>query len=178
LAVDALPGFASSTSTDPGFVVSFSSTYLARTGETYVPHFDDINAPTFAPVTTEEDVIAGSTMTQLDPPAGTSLTMYIGLFEDVAESVVSLPVPGGTVAQINVRASAAPGAGKNFTYTLMKNGVAQSMSVAVSDSAQSGATTANAVSYSSGDRVSLRLVADAGASSAHHRFTLRYTVTA
>lgn len=157
------------------FVVAFRSTYFARSGETYVPHLDDFNAPSFSPTTTEDDVIAGTTLSEVDPTDG-AVTVYLGTFEDAADSVVSLPVPAGTVAAIQVRASAAPGAGKSFSYTLMRNGVASSMSVTVSDSSQSGVTSVNPVSCSVGDRVSLRLVADSGASAAHHRFTLRYSV--
>lgn len=177
LAAEALPGFGSATTGEPGFVVAFRSTYLARTGETYVPHFDDINAPTFQPGTTEEDVIAGTTLTQVDPTDG-AITVFIGTFEDPTDSTVSLPVPAGTVAAIQVRASVAPGVGKNFTYTLMRNGSAASpaMTVALNGASQSGSTSVNPVSCAIGDRVSLRLVADSGASAAHHRFTLRYTV--
>ena len=172
------PGISLPGSADPGFVVTFRSTYLARTGETYVPHFDDLNAPTFAPAIQEEDLIAGASITQVNPASG-EVTVYLGLFEDATETVVSLPVPTGVVASLQVRASSAPGAGKSFTYTVMKNGVAQSMTTSVTGaSAQSGTTGANTVSCNVGDRISLRLVADSGASSAHHRFTMRYTVTA
>lgn len=169
-------GLSGSSESHPLFLASFRSTYLQRTGESYAPHFDDINEPTFTPSTTEEDVIAGSTLSQINPASG-DVTMFIGLFEDLTETQVSLPVPAGTVAALQVRASAAPGTGKSFTYTLMKNGVAQSMAVAVSGSDQSGTTSTNQVSCSVGDRISLRLVADSGASAASHRFTVRYTVT-
>jgi hypothetical protein len=174
---DGSPGAGGPEAALPGFAAAFRSTYNATTGETYQPHFDDVNAPAFATVTREDDLIAGATVTTVDPTAG-EVTLYLGLFEDSTEARVSVPVPAGTVAALVVRSSAAPGAGKSYTYTVMKNGVAQAMAVTVSgDGEQGGSTTANGFTCATGDRLSVRLVADSGAAAAHHRYSVRYSVT-
>jgi len=50
--------------------------------------------------------------------------------------------------------------------------------VTVSDTSTAGTTTANPVGCANGDRLALRLVTSAGAASAKHRYSIRYSISA
>ena len=77
----------------------------------------------------------------------------------------------GVVSELYCASIAAPGAGQTFVYTVMKNGVATSMTVTVSGGAAfSAATASNQVLYSPGDTLDIRLVTSAGAAATKHRF--------
>lgn len=62
----------------------------------------------------------------------------------------------GSLENLTVTLSAAPGAGTSRTFTVMKNGVAQSLAVTIADAATTASTTANDLGLSAGDRISLR----------------------
>ncbi len=63
----------------------------------------------------------------------------------------------GTIKNLYVILSVAPGAGKTNTYTIYKNGVATSLVAAVSNSATAGNDTAHTVSVAAGDEVSINV---------------------
>ena len=64
----------------------------------------------------------------------------------------------GTLKNLYVELTAAPGAGKSRTYTIWKNGIAQSLVVTISDSATTGSDTdpAHAVTIAAGDKVAIK----------------------
>lgn len=64
----------------------------------------------------------------------------------------------GTLQNLRVKVTVAPGAGKDWTFTVMKNGSATGIVLTVADAATSGADTTNTVSYADGDTISLRAV--------------------
>lgn len=64
---------------------------------------------------------------------------------------------GGTLSNLVVDLSVAPGAGKSWTVTVMKNDGATSLSVVVSGTDTSGEDATNTVNVVAGDRVCLRL---------------------
>lgn len=77
----------------------------------------------------------------------------------------------GVVLTIYAAASAAPGVGQTFTYALMKNGVATSMTFTISGaSATSGQSSSNSVAVAPTDYIELRVITSAGAAVAKHRF--------
>lgn len=63
------------------------------------------------------------------------------------------------VIGLNIELAAAPGAGKSYTFTLMKTGVASSMAVTIADANTSGSTTANPFEIAATDSLSVRDVA-------------------
>jgi hypothetical protein len=67
-----------------------------------------------------------------------------------------------TLANLYVVQSAAPGVGKNYTYTIMTNGVATNISVA-SGNATTGNDTTHSVIVLAGTEVGIRVVTDAAA---------------
>lgn len=79
----------------------------------------------------------------------------------------------GVVSRLYAAAQAAPGAGQTFTYTVMKNGVATSMTGQIADAATTLITDANAFTVSDTDNISVRLVTSAGVLVTTHRFSVR-----
>lgn len=74
---------------------------------------------------------------------------------DVAQII---PI-SGTFKNLYIKLSGSPGSAKSYTFTLMKNGVAQAVTCAVSGSTDTSASDiANSFSVSSGDLVSLKIV--------------------
>lgn len=141
-------------------------------GQALRGRFDDFSTPQTIPTEGTPDMLLGATISKITG----GNTVYIGTFEDRLDQRVSIPVPEGTCVQLNVRSDTAPGSGESFTYAVMKNGSATSMTITVENTSQEGSTSLNQVSCSTGDRISIRLVASAGAATAYHRFSLRYTL--
>lgn len=79
--------------------------------------------------------------------------IWRNLFE--RQQVVSTP---GTIKNLMVKLDGSPGAGKSYTFTLMKNGIAQALSVTISDTDTQGADTTNEVAVSAGDLITLRCI--------------------
>lgn len=64
----------------------------------------------------------------------------------------------GVIKNLYVQLNAvAPGAGKSYTYTIMKNGVATALQVVISDTNTSGSNTTDSVAVAAGDNISVRI---------------------
>jgi hypothetical protein len=98
----------------------------------------------------------------------TGSTSYLGTFagsEDAfAASSVEIVAVAGSIVKHQINVSAAPGAGKNWVFTLMKNGVAQDGAggtpdtrITIADAATSGSATFT-LSLAAGDRIATRAV--------------------
>lgn len=160
-------------STLSDFDVDRESLRNIYTGASYFPRFDDITSPDFAPIIEVFDLIAGTTMTEI----GSSQTLYVGLFEDSTELRVSLPLPTGTIQQLTVESSAAASASGDYVYTVMKNGVAQLMTISMPEGENSQSTSANQVVMGNADTFSIKLATASSAPSAYHRYSIKYTMT-
>ncbi len=64
----------------------------------------------------------------------------------------------GVFKNLTIRLSTAPGSGKSYAYTLMKNGVATALTATVSNTSTTASDTSNTVSVSAGDTLTLRCV--------------------
>lgn len=73
---------------------------------------------------------------------------YMGQFAGVS----------GTFSNLRVKLSAAPGAGKSYTFALMKNGAAQALTVTISGTNTTGEDTTHSFTVSPGDRLYMRCV--------------------
>lgn len=62
------------------------------------------------------------------------------------------------LSRFHMEVDVAPGVGKSYTYTILKNGVATSLAVTIADNAVSGEDTTHAVSFAAGDTVSIQSV--------------------
>lgn len=92
-------------------------------------------------------------------------TRYAGLMgpDDFSwqssETRVQTPMPtGGTIKELCINLSAAPGAGTSYTFTLRKNGIATSLTVTISDTNTQGSDLVNTVSFNAGDEVDIEVV--------------------
>lgn len=91
------------------------------------------------------------------------LPPFAALDRDTDVNRVQIPAsPPGTLRNFRVRVSVAPGVGKSFTFTFMKNGVDQSLSVVISDTNTTGEDTTNSFTVSAGDRIAIRAVGTTG----------------
>ena len=86
---------------------------------------------------------------------------YIGMGEsDATETKVAIPLPvSGVIGGLQARTSGAPNNGggtQSYTFALMVNGAATSVTCAISEAALACSDLANTVTVAAGDRVSLR----------------------
>lgn len=73
------------------------------------------------------------------------------------ENIVELPVPtGGTISNLHVVLTAAPGSGSSWTLTLNKNGAASALSCSIAN-AQTTCNDASLVTVVDGDVIDLHI---------------------
>jgi hypothetical protein len=164
------PAAAFVASVAPSGVVEARSITDRHYGASYYPRADWISIPNLTPDPQGEfDVIAGGSLT----PVSAGVTFYLGLFGSLTESLVSIPMPACTITELRCRVTVAPGAGKTHTYTLRKNGSDQASLVAsIADSAEEASDT-GAVTFSAGDKLSVKLVTEAAAEQAYHLWSVK-----
>lgn len=82
--------------------------------------------------------------------------------ENSGDSIVGRmesPIPlAGDVKNLYISLNAAPGAGKSWTFTVMKNGVATTLTCTVSDAATTANDTSHTVAVAEDDRLEIRCV--------------------
>lgn len=145
---------------------------LSQTGESYYSRLDSISAPDFTiGASGDRKLIFGGSVF----PVTGGQTVYMGSSVDPTEANARISLIQCTVKQVQVSSSVAPGTGESFTYTLMKNGTADSTFVVTAENSnQSGSISdSTGLAFSNGDFISLRLVTSSGASSAHHSFSIK-----
>lgn len=81
----------------------------------------------------------------------------------------------GTMSDLFVELTTAPGVGNTVTITLMLNGVASALTCTVSGTATTASDTTNTVTVSAGDKISYKWVTSAANSAARLRITSKYT---
>lgn len=84
---------------------------------------------------------------------------------------------GGVMKNWYVELAAAPGVGTTWTFTLMVNGVASALVVAITGAATSGTDVANAVTIAAGDVVSIRAVATGAATNTTATWAMEFAPT-
>ena len=104
-------------------------------------------------------IVENGSSLALVQPSGSTTTYYVFLGANTTETSVQQPSAiAGTVANLYVQLSAAPGTGRTWTATLMKNGVATAATCVVSNTATSCSDTAHPVTIVAGDKLDLREV--------------------
>jgi hypothetical protein len=88
------------------------------------------------------------------------------------ESIAVITVPAGTASTLVFSLSAAPGASNTATITLRKNGADTALTCTISDPATSCSDTANSVTFTDGDLLTVRYNKTGGLG--HIRFSFRY----
>ena len=121
-------------------------------------------------------------------PASNSANQNIGLTDcawvaQASEVNISSMVPAaGTISNLYIWGSTAPGAAKTFVYTLWKNGAATSMTVTLTGAGSgAGITTgnnlSNSVAVNAGDTISLNSAPTGTPSTANVGFSMRFVPT-
>lgn len=135
----------------------------------FISRLDFVSTPDFTnPPSGDVDVIFGNS----GFPVGATATVYIGAVVDTSISAVEIPLSARTISNLIVACSVAPGAG-TYTYTVMKNGVATSITCSITGSGVSS-SSANSVSFQSGDKFCIKLVTSSGSES-HHSYSVEVT---
>ena len=107
-------------------------------------------------------------------------TRYIpvGAFTSNTESAVSIPMPvAGTLSNLQVRLSTAPGSGNWYQLTVRKNSVSSIISCTITDSSQITCTDSDAVSFAAGDTISLQVVPGSNPNSAYLTWSVKLQPT-
>ena len=101
------------------------------------------------------------------PRCRAGATAYVGAGgSNAADAPIRIPITrGGVLAGMRADAGGqAPGASQSYTYTVMKEGVAGALTGAILNTDTSVADITNRTEVVPGDRLSVRVVASAGAS--------------
>ncbi len=129
-----------------------------------------LQAALIKPTLTSGGVVTGSRLAVADAnqsgdlPQG--LTVYLGDGQSQSEEFpLYIATSNETVSSFNIISLTGNGAAHTDTYTVVKNGVATTMVVAITNSS-TGSTTSNQVSLVSGDRVAIKIVTDAATTAA------------
>jgi hypothetical protein len=104
-------------------------------------------------------------------PINPGETLYIGTIVDADVDAASIPMPECTLTQVRFACKTAPGIGQTFTYTIMKNGVATSLTGQISGSGRSVTASSPSVTFSAGDTFAVRVVASGGSSTCNHSYS-------
>ena len=90
-------------------------------------------------------------------------TVYVPLAVEGPGVGEGVPMPAaGTISHLYAESDVAPSSGDSFTLTVMKNGSAQSVTCAISDTATAANDTSNSFTVTAGDLINIRMVATAG----------------
>lgn len=143
--------------------------------------------PTGTPATTLGGMsLDGSSTTQQvvsgdETALSTSANNYLGLFNGRAVAATTdqaLIMPtAGTISNLYVGTDVAPGGTASYTVTLVKNGIDQTLTSAISAAATSNTNLANSVSVVAGDTVYWKVVPATTPAAARIRIGVRFAPT-
>ncbi len=85
----------------------------------------------------------------------------VGQFTTAPNAEVDVPVPTGTLKNLDVKTSAVTGGG-TIVITAFKNGAATALTCTVAVTATTCSDTSDSVAYSAGDTMSFRVVNNSG----------------
>lgn len=117
-------------------------------------------------------IFAGSTQFIVLP----STEIYIGVTESLNIHNAEVPMPAGTIKDLLVEATAAPGIGETFTYEIYVNGTGTGITATISGTDTSASTTAN-LALTRTDLFALKLTTSYGTSQTKHKYTVKYVPT-
>ena len=100
---------------------------------------------------------------------------WVRIAEEVA--VTAIVTTPGTISNLRMVLSAAPGAGKTWTFAVRKNGVDTALTVAITGTATTGSDTTNPVTVVAGDVVSFHATPTSNPSNALARWTTDFEGT-
>jgi len=111
-------------------------------------------------------VLGGSAAGQTLTPGTPTYFFPAGSVTFTASNVASEPVPtAGHASKLFVYMTSAPGTGQSYTFTLLHNGIASTLTAAVSGSATTASDTTHSVALSAGDTIAIEVNPTSGATS-------------
>jgi len=104
-------------------------------------------------------------------------TVYLGMFGGVSTSTqgreaMAVCPHDTTLQNLKVNLTVAPGAGETYVFTVMKNNVAQSLAVTISNAETTGEDTSNTVDVTPGDYIEIRCVGSGGAAATYPSWSI------
>ena len=97
-----------------------------------------------------------------------------GSSTSTTEANANVPLPSGTASKLVVSLTVAPGAGQSATLTIRKNGGNTALTCTLSGTATTCADTADSVTFSNGDLLSILYTETATAAASRVRFSFEY----
>lgn len=106
-------------------------------------------------------------------------TTYMGIYYANEAYTTAFVIPfNATIKNLYVYSGGAPGAGQTYTYTMMVNNSAQTVTCQISGAASNSSNdTTHSFTVSAGDRVVVRLVTSATAADSSHIFSFEVDPT-
>ena len=102
-------------------------------------------------------------------------TKYIGThLAAAAYTSAFLLSYAGTIKNLYVYSNGSPGVGETYTYTLMKDNVAQTVTCEIASGANQSSDTSHSFTVNAGQRVSLRIVSSASAAGTTVQFSFQF----
>lgn len=153
----------------PSFLANPSIFRLS--GSSYFGRFNTENPVdnTYTPIDGGLDLIFGGTGFEVD--AGSDL--YVGTIVDSQQEAIWIPLPACSMTTFYVASSVAPGTGETYTFTVYKDTVATAMSTTISGSGTSASYSASTITFSAGEKFSVRIVTSSGAQTAYLTYSVR-----
>jgi hypothetical protein len=106
--------------------------------------------------------------------AGFGNAVTAGAVENVVSCIIST---SGTLDRLYVNMSAAPGAGKSFTFTIFKNGASTGVTCQVSTAALNSSDLSNSITVVAGDLISIQSVPSGAPSTTTAKISMRWAPT-
>ena len=98
------------------------------------------------------------------PGLASGETAYFGISNKESTAYAGFVIPkAGTISNLRVYSDGSPGAGQTYTFTMMKNNVAQTLTCQIAAGSNNNSDNANSFSVGAGERISLRGVSSASA---------------
>jgi hypothetical protein len=145
--------------------------FVATSGVSYFARIDYISTPDFTviPEPGGADVIFGTSGFTIQGGD----TAYITSALDTSYAAVAVPMPACTMTELYIYCGAGPGTGKTFQYDVLKNSIAQNLTVTISGTSQSGTLTGQVVTFAAGDMFALRVITSAGSATTNHSYSIK-----
>jgi hypothetical protein len=97
-----------------------------------------------------------------------------GTTTNATETNANVPLPAGTARNLVVSLTAGPGTGQSATLTIRKNGVSTALACSVSGTGTTCTDTADSVTFSAGDLLSILYNETGAAASSRIRFSFQF----
>lgn len=148
---------------DPSIYRLSGSSYFGRFNIDYV---DNTYTP---PPGAGVDLIFGGTGFEVDAASD----LYVGTIVDSDQTAIWIPLPAVSMSTLYVASSVAPGTGESYTFTVYKNTTPTAMTAQISGSGTSASYSASTITFSAGEKFSVRIVTSSGAQTAYLTYSAK-----